>query len=225
MVHVLFMVVLVVVLPVMAVRQLPLLRQEVVPRVPAYMSSAVLILGLGATSLGLGLWRFGAEGMGLVWPGSLAVLRWVAILLGVAAVLLVGSQWLQGALGTTESPILRGLLPRSRREKTVFAGLSFCAGTGEELAYRAYATSLLLVLTGSPVFSVLVANEPFAVVHVYQGAVGMVRTYLLGVALGVSFIATASVWPAMVAHTLIDLIGGLVIGDRFLDAQDTPVPA
>jgi membrane protease YdiL (CAAX protease family) len=211
------MTVLVLGLPVMAVAQLSLLDGAALEgqRIPAYASSAVAIAVLGLVAFLLGTWRFGIDGMGLGWPGLGPTVAWTLALLAATAVLLAGSRWVVGWTGVSESPILEALLPRTRREKTAFAALSFCAGTGEELAYRAYAISILVAWTGSPVLALLVASTPFAVVHVYQGRIGLVRTYLLGVALGVSFLASASLWPAMIAHTLIDLIGGLVIGDRF----------
>ncbi len=214
------MAVLVLGLPAMAVVQLPLLDGVSLEgqRIPAYASSAVAISALGLGALLLGTWRFGIDGMGLGWPGLGPTVAWTSALLAVAAALLIGSRWVARWAGLSESPILEALLPRTRREKRLFAGLSFCAGTGEELAYRAYAVSMLIALTGSPVLALLVASAPFAVVHVYQGSIGLVRTYLLGVALGVSFLASASLWPAMIAHTLIDLVGGLVIADRFFDA-------
>ena len=200
----------------MAVAQLPLLTDVAVQRIPAYVGSAAATLGLGAAAVVLGASRFGPDAMGLTWPGLETVSVWTAVLLATAGLLLAGF-WAAGRIWDVhESPVLRDLLPRTARERRVFAALSFCAGTGEELAYRGYAMLMIIALTGSPVVALFLANVPFALVHVYQGRVGLVRTYLLGLALGGSFLATTSLWPAMVAHTLIDLVGGLVLGDRLL---------
>lgn len=203
----------------MAVAQLPLLAEVAEHRTSAYASSAAAIALLGATSLALGTRRFGLDALGLAWTNGEAVVGWTVALLLFAGALVIASFAAGRFLKLEETPVLRDLLPRTARERWWFRLLSVCAGTGEELAYRGYATLVLWSLTGSPLAAVLVANVPFALVHVYQGRIGLVRTYLLGVALGVSFLYTRSLWPAMISHTVIDLAGGSVWGQRLLDLR------
>jgi membrane protease YdiL (CAAX protease family) len=103
--------------------------------------------------------------------------------------------------------------------------LSVAAGVGEELAFRAYAILALAVVLGSPWWALVVATTSFGLVHVYQGGVGLVRTYLLGLALGASYLVAGSLWPAIIAHTLVDVVGGLVLGERLVGppaSQPTP---
>lgn len=209
----------------MAVAQLPRLEAVAVERIPAYLGSAVTILVLGAVALALGGWRFGLEDLGLGWPGVETIFVGTAAILLVAMILVLAFLAIGRIWGLQESSTLRDLLPRSSEERRLFALLSCCAGTGEELAYRGYGMLMVLELTGSPAAALLVANVPFALVHVYQGGVGVVRTYLLGLTFGLSFLATGNLWPAMIAHTGIDLLGGLVLGERLLGpATPSPVP-
>ena len=157
--------------------------------------------------------------MGLLWPGFPLVGVWTALLLAAGGV--IGAAfWLLGRiLDLDETPLLRQLLPKTGPEKRVFAVLSLCAGVGEELAYRAYAVLAISAVVGSAWVALALACVPFGLVHVYQGPVGVVRTYILGLVLGASYLATGSLWPAMVAHTALDLLGGLVLGDRLLEPE------
>ena len=213
---VLFVGVLVVGLPTLAFLQLPLLKEHVIERSSAYAGSAAAICVMGAVAFLLGVGRWGAEDMGLIWPGLSLVAVWTGVLLTAGAAIL-GLFWLVGRfLAVDETPLLRQLLPKTGREKRAFAVLSLCAGVGEELAYRAYAVLAISAVVGSAWLALALACVPFGLVHVYQGPVGLVRTYILGLVLGASYLATGSLWPAMVVHTALDLLGGLVVGDRLL---------
>jgi membrane protease YdiL (CAAX protease family) len=107
-------------------------------------------------------------------------------------------------------------MPVTRREKGLFAALSLCAGLGEELAYRGYAISAVLVAGGSAALALALTSVAFAVLHSYQGALGIVRTGVVGLIMGAVFLYTGSVWPAVSAHVLIDLAVGFVFADKLL---------
>lgn len=203
-------------LPALSIAQLPLLESAAVARVPAYVGSAGSILVLGSVALFLGLHALGAQTMGLTSVGVGTLMLWTPALLAVAVAILFVFHWGGTALGVRESPVLRELLPRTAGEKALFIFLSLCAGVGEELAFRGYAIPTVSRLLGSDVLALLLTCVPFGLVHVYQGRVGVVRSYLLGLALGASFLITDSLWPAMLAHAGIDILGGLVLGDRLL---------
>jgi membrane protease YdiL (CAAX protease family) len=55
----------------------------------------------------------------------------------------------------------------------------------------------------------------FGLLHAYQGPLGMMRTALLGLLLAASLLLSGSIWPAITAHVALDLLGGLVWGERF----------
>lgn len=204
-------------LPVLAVAQVPLAAGEAIDRSSAYVGSAVAIVVLGALGLLLGLRSVGVGPMGLELPGTTDLVLWTGagLLGGVALVLLsLGAEKL---LGLDESEFVRQIIPRTGREKTLFVGVSLAAGFGEELAYRAYAIPVLAGLVGSEWTAAVLTSGIFGFLHAYQGQLGVVRTALMGLVLAGVFLWSGSIWPAILAHAVIDLFGGLVLGPRLLD--------
>ena len=205
-----------VLLPGLALAQLPLLRIGRVERLPIYVGSAATILVVG----GLALWLlFRLEGGR---PESLAPIPardlalWTA-LLTVVGIVLLGSLTVldRGVMGGEPSTLLE-LLPRSPRERWAFAGLSVCAGFGEEIAYRGYALSVVQLLGIGPWAAAAVSAAAFGVLHSYQGGLGTARTAVTGLVLTVPVLMAGTILPAILAHVLVDLAGGLVIGPWLL---------
>ena len=58
--------------------------------------------------------------------------------------------------------------------------------------------------------------------HGYQGWLGMVRTALMGGVLAGGFLAAGSLWPPIVAHIAIDILAGIVFGERLLSHPGGP---
>ena len=212
-----YLVLLVELLPALALVQLPLAQaDDPVPRVPVYVSSGavVLVLGLGGILAGWG--RIGPEAMGLVRVPWSLVVPW-ALGLSAGALLVMGYFFvLRRAVGLRESPLLIQLLPRTGKEKLVFAWLSLAAGVGEELAYRGFLVPVLALLLGSPWGAAVASSVVFGALHAYQGWLGMVRTGVLGLLLAASLILSGSLWPAILAHAILDLLAGLVIGETLV---------
>lgn len=203
-------------LPVLAVAQVPLVGGENVDRPAAYLGSAVAILALGWMSLSLGEGQVGYQAMGfssLTWEEFFV---WTGVALGSGMALVGVSHLVEQAFGLEESEVLKQILPRTHREKSLFAGVSLAAGLGEELAYRAYAIPVLAALVGSTWGAAILSSGIFGFLHAYQGGLGVVRTAALGMALAAVFVLSGNIWPVIVAHTAIDLIGGLVLGPRLL---------
>jgi membrane protease YdiL (CAAX protease family) len=113
-----------------------------------------------------------------------------------------------------ESPILADLLPRTAHDRRLFAGLALLAGFGEEVVFRGFLLAVLTPAFGDPWTALLVSSLAFGVLHVYQGSYGILRTATLGGMLGLSVVIESSLWPAVIIHVLVDLVGGLVIGPR-----------
>ena len=214
----LFLAALIELLPMFAVVQVDLARDLAVARAQAYITSAVTVLFLGFLSLALGSRLVGMEAMGLrIEPGRVAyALSWGAgtFALGMATLWFFLVIRKRGGWG--ESRLVRELMPVTRREKVLYAGLSFCAGFGEELAYRGYAIPAVFLAGGSAPAALAVTSAAFAVLHSYQGVLGVVRTGVVGMIMGMVFLHTGSVWPPMVAHILIDLAVGFFLADRLL---------
>lgn len=212
----LFLTFLVELLPLLALAQVPLGQDQPIPRIPVYLTSGVTILSLGGISLAAGLRVPGWTGMGLgAFPLS-QLLGWTFVLTLSALGILGAFYLVRKALGVRESSLLAEVLPRTRREKGVFVFVSGAAGLGEELAYRGYVVPLLVGLLGSIWVAAALSSIAFGILHAYQGWIGVCRTAILGLVLAASFLLTGSLWPAVLAHTILDLIGGLVLGEALI---------
>ncbi|NML07635.1 CPBP family intramembrane metalloprotease [Sphingomonas sp. G-3-2-10] len=100
---------------------------------------------------------------------------------------------------------VEALLPRNGRETLCGALLSLNAGATEELFFRLY-LPLLLVLAGlNPVAAFVVAAIVFGLVHLYQGAAGVLATGVLGAALTLAYLLSGSLALPILLHVAIDL--------------------
>ena len=213
--------VLLVLAPINGVAQLALARKDRdLARIPVYVSSGIFILVLGAASAIAGALGGGPASLGLAPIGPLAFVAWTVAIAATVLGIMMLFRWIARAAGLRDSPFLARLLPRTRRERACFAGLSFVAGTGEEIAYRGYAMSTLGMMSVGPWMAAAVTSAAFGLLHSYQGVRGIVMTGVAGFAFAASFILTGSIWPAMAAHITIDLVAGLVLGEKLLAHGD-----
>jgi uncharacterized protein len=181
------------------------------PRSALYASTALGLWALAALVLaGALLSGWGTAALGLTWPGTASFAAWTAAASLAGAALLA----LAPALGLPESPLLHHLLPRTAGERAAFAGVSVTAGVTEELVFRGFLVTALIVIVGSPLAAALIAAAAFGLSHAYQGRVGALRAAVLGLLLTVPFLATGSILAPMAAHVLLDLFGGLWLGPR-----------
>lgn len=211
-------------LPLMSIAQLPLLQAGEVERLPAYAGSVAMLLVLSVLGLGLGHLGPGLDAMGIAgdFGGSAWRLTWI-LAMAVAVLGLVihlAGVW----LGLEESPILKELIPRTRRERRLFAVLSLAAGFGEEVVYRGYLLAVLAPVFSGPWAAAVVSSLAFAVLHAYQGSVGLVRSGLLGFTFAAAFILGGSLWPLVLVHAGVDLISGLWLGPRMLESDNPGSP-
>jgi membrane protease YdiL (CAAX protease family) len=201
-------------LPALSVAQLPLVQDgDPLPRAAVYLSSGVVILGIGSAGLLVGWRELGFEAMGIALAAWGPVIVWTIGLSLVALALLWAFLLLRRVAGIRETSLLAQLLPKSAKEKTLFVFLSFAAGVGEEVAYRGYLIPALTLLLGWDWGAALVSSAAFGFLHAYQGWLGIVRTAALGLLLAGSFILSGVLWPAVLAHTILDVISGLVLGE------------
>jgi len=204
-------------LPALALAQLPLASQEdLLPRMPVYLSSVFVILVIGVLGVLVGRAELGFGFMGLG-PASWSVVLGWAVGLTLAILALMGVFLLvRRRLGIRETPLLAQLLPETRTEKVSFFFVSLAAGGGEEVAYRGFLIPALILVFGWPWMAVLVSSAVFGILHAYQGWLGIVRTAVLGVVFGVSFLVMDTLWPAIVAHAALDVLVGLVFGETLM---------
>jgi len=211
---------LLVALPVVAVAQVPLVGDVEIERLPTYWGSIFTLVLLGGLALGFGARSGGVAAVGLVGLPAPAMLGWIAALTVAGMAIIEVFRRVGKRAGVVDGPFLRALLPRTRRERSVFALLSVSAGSGEELAYRGYVIPVLTPAVGLwP--AVGVSTLAFGLLHAYQGPLGIVRTAVMGATLAIGFVASGSLWPPIVAHTLIDLLAGIVLGERLLMNRGT----
>jgi membrane protease YdiL (CAAX protease family) len=202
------------VLPVLAVAQAVALRDEAIRRLPAYASTVVSLFVLTALCVAAA-WSRGAGFLGLRTLPWAAFALWTAGLTGAGLGVMGAFRLAAGRLGLRENPFLRHLLPRSAGEKAAFVGVSFSAGIGEEFVFRGYVLGALIPVVGTA-GAVVLSTVSFAFAHAYQGVLGLLRTGVLGAVLAWSVLASGSLLPAMAAHTLLDLIAGIVLADRLM---------
>ena len=213
--------VLLVLAPINGVAQAALARKnQDLARIPVYVSSGIFIFVLGASSAIVGVIGAGPASLGLAPIDPLRFVVWTVAIAAAVLGVIVLFTWIARAAGLRDSPFLARLLPRTRRERACFAGLSFVAGTGEEIAFRGYAMSALGMMSVGPWMAAAVTSAAFGLLHSYQGVRGIVTTGVAGFAFAASFILTGSIWPAMAAHITIDLVAGLVLGEKLLTHGD-----
>ncbi len=203
-------------LPSLAVAQLPLLKAGQIERIPVYVGSAATILVIGFIALGLGLRGGSAAGVGLVWIPGWEMAAWTAAGT-IAGLAIIGAFQPIGSLTDGEAyRLVLQLIPRTGPEKRVFVILSLIAGLGEEIAYRGYALFAIQLLIPGAWTAALLSSAAFGALHAYQGLLGVARTALIGLALAVPVLLTESVVPGIISHALIDLVAGFVVGPRML---------
>lgn len=206
---------LLVAVPGLSLAQLPLIDETPLERLPAYWSSIATLWLLGTASWFVGTRSDGPAALGLVATEWSVLVLWTLGLTAGGLLTIVVFRQLSIWTGTLDSRLLRQLLPRSAEERRVFGVLSVAAGFGEEIAYRGYAITALAPLTGVTGAAVL-TSVVFGLLHGYQGALGILRTGAMGGMLAWGFLVTGSLWPAIAAHTLIDVLAGLWLGERLL---------
>lgn len=109
--------------------------------------------------------------------------------------------------GPVGNPQVLQMLPRTPAERRAFAALAVTAGVGEEIVWRGFGLTLLFTLLpgAHPAIAIALASAAFGCAHLYQGAVGIVVTAVLGAVFAILFRASGSLlWP-MLLHVLIDL--------------------
>lgn len=206
-------------IPTFAIAQVPLIDGVEIERLPAYWSSIATLWILGTACWLVGARAGGPSALGFVAIPALPLVAWSLGLTVAGLLLIVVFHGIARSVGVLDSDLLEQLLPRTARERRVFALLSMAAGTGEELAYRGYAIPVLTPLLGVAGAAIL-STVVFGVIHAYQGILGIVRTGLMGGVLAWGFLATGSLWPPIIAHTLIDLVAGIALGDKLLVTPD-----
>jgi len=117
-------------------------------------------------------------------------------------------------------------LPHTTGELHSFVGVSITAGIVEEIVYRGFVIWYLGQFM--PLWAaVIVSAVAFGLAHSYQGATGALRCGLIGLAFGILYVVTGSIWLPIVAHVLLDVLQGAAIHEILRKNDDVlePEPA
>ncbi|MBS1752085.1 MAG: CPBP family intramembrane metalloprotease [Bacteroidetes bacterium] len=81
------------------------------------------------------------------------------------------------------------------------------AALGEELLFRAYAFAQLKNIFGERKhLIVLLSSLLFCLPHLYQGAAGIIMTFVFGIAFGLLYMKLRHIWVNVIVHGLIDTL-------------------
>ena len=101
------------------------------------------------------------------------------------------------------------LLPKSLSESAAWIAVSLAAGICEELVYRGYLQRQLWGLTRSLPLALVLQSLIFGFGHIYQGWKPAMITGIYGFIFGLVAVWRRSIIPGALAHTIVDVMGGL----------------
>jgi len=112
-------------------------------------------------------------------------------------------------------------LPQSDRDYRHFVAVSITAGIVEETLYRGFALWYLTQIM--PLWAAIVVSASvFGIGHSYQGTGGVLRVTLVGLAFGVFYVFTGSIWLPMFAHAILDILQGATIVEVLRERSRRP---
>lgn len=130
---------------------------------------------------------------------------------GFLAASLVLSPLLGAALGV-RGDVARVIGPSGPIQTAAWILVCVAAGVGEEVSFRGYLQSQLALLTSSMPAAVFLQAVVFAVPHAYQGWRPALLTCAYGLAFGALAAVRKSLRPGILAHALVDIVGGIATG-------------
>lgn len=160
--------------------------------------------------------------LGIVRPGGSRFWIGAALLFLVCAYLIYAWRSAIAMSDADKSPYraklgyLSHFLPATKRELHTFFGVSVTAGVVEEAIYRGF----MLWYFGQmmPLWvAVIVSSVVFGLGHSYLGASGCIRTGIAGLAFGVFYVFTGSIWLPIVGHALFDALQGVTLREILRD--------
>ncbi|HEY2854519.1 MAG TPA: CPBP family intramembrane glutamic endopeptidase [Gemmatimonadaceae bacterium] len=128
----------------------------------------------------------------------------LAVLLGVGAL-----SWRLRSPDERRTLWLRQLLPRTSLQWALWLAVSVAAGIAEETAYRGVLVVLLASLTASFVTAVVLSAIAFALVHYPQGAKSMGWVFAIGLVMQAVVAATGTLYVAMGVHAVYDVTAAI----------------
>ena len=201
------------------------------PDRPALYRRTIASMWLMLAVLAATWWLLGrpAELLGFTAPAGTGF--WIATAVILAGTMYLFAAWQKcrqlDAAGRKENRAALGtlahFLPQDDRDLRLFSGLSVTAGVVEEIIYRGYLIWCLALMMPLWV-AIVVSSLVFGLAHSYQGVQGMLKTGLAGVVLALIYVGSGSIWLAIIAHMLLDLLQGFAIRELYREpSEDLPV--
>ncbi len=102
---------------------------------------------------------------------------------------------------------LPGFLPNTGAERAAFILVSLSAGVCEEILFRGFLIRLFHggALAVPAAGALVVSSLLFGLGHLYQGVKGVLSTAVAGLVMGLLFLLSGNLIPAIVLHALLDL--------------------
>lgn len=146
-------------------------------------------------------------------PGGLR--RWfssIGLGIAAAAVWMVLGAIIMGALRPTEADLrmIQSFLPHGFAEKAGFVVLTLTAGFCEEFIYRGYLQRQFQAWTRSLTLAVMLQAGLFALLHITLPWKFILSVTAMALLLGTLVGWRKSLVPAMLVHTIVNLLGGLL---------------
>ncbi|ARU41872.1 hypothetical protein CCB80_12265 [Armatimonadetes bacterium Uphvl-Ar1] len=76
----------------------------------------------------------------------------------------------------------------------------------EEISFRGFIDTHLPILLNSPVFGIVISAALFSSYHIYQGWASLFPIFIFGISMAISRKVFESIWPAIIGHTLCNLM-------------------
>ena len=186
----------------------------------------VIVFGLGWSWQGLGMQGPGA-GLATTLSLGAAILLVVAFYAQVFYIrhLSRSEEGMAYVRKSMTGPLL--LLPRTMRERSLWVLVSLTAGFCEELLYRGFLPAYLShIFPGMALWlAIIIAAVLFGVGHLYQKLSGVLGTGLIGLAFGLLYLFTGSLFLPMIVHALFDLRLLFINVPAILDTPGEPQQA
>lgn len=182
-----------------------------------YLSAALsewLFAALGVAAARVA--RLNAAQLGFRAVSLLSLIGWTAAIAAIStaglAVIVALERW---GRWPEESDLVRLLMPRTRAEKAwAVALVAPTAALTEEFLYRGYLFAIVAGALHSTKWAWALSSIAFGLAHIYQRPNGMVRAGLLGILLTWPVVRTASLYPSILAHFLIDAAAFAWLGSK-----------
>jgi membrane protease YdiL (CAAX protease family) len=112
--------------------------------------------------------------------------------------------------------VLSGILPRSKKEKRLFAFVSVSAGVCEEIIFRGFLLYLLLAIFPdmSIILVILITSVLFGLSHFYQGLHGIIVSALFGVFFMCLLLATGRLILPILLHFFWDFSSTFTLSEK-----------